>query len=118
MAAPSASVLVDEFVAEMKAAGLTRVWQTRAEVQPPGFYVALEEINYVLAADVLDVTARVYAVSGIADEDRAMRDLDELHRQYIDAGFVPEGTTSVVGLNIPGQVKPLPALRISVSLTQ
>lgn len=110
----SIAAAVDAYVEQLKAAGL-RAWLKRADVQPPGFYVALEEISYVLSGVDMAV-CRTYAVTSITDEARAMRELEDLHQKYLDAGFTPEGTTTVVGLNLPGQAGPLPALRITSSL--
>lgn len=114
---PAASVAdqVDAFVEAVKDAQL-RAWLSRSEIQPPGYYIALEEISYVLSGVDFGAVVRVYAVSSNSDEGRAMRELDELHRKFIDADFFPEGNSTVVGVNVPGQAKPLPALRMTLSL--
>lgn len=106
-----------DLVAEMKAAGLKRVWLSRGDVQPPGYLVALDQIAYVLAGGIFELTFVVYAVGTdtAEDEERALGKLDTLHADFIDAGFQPEGLTTVVGLNIPAAAKPVPTLRMTVT---
>lgn len=108
---------VDEFVTELKDAGLKRVWTSRKDVQPPGYLVVLNAIDYVLSAGVFDLTLVVFAIGPDVGEDetRALVKLDELHAEYIAAGFYPEGQTAVVGINIPAAAKPLPALKINAT---
>lgn len=101
---------------EMKTAGLKRVWLSRKDAQPPGYLIALDKVDYVLAGGVFELTLVVYAVSpDVDDDERALAKLDDLHADFIAAGFHPEGTTTVVGLNLPSAAKPAPALRMALT---
>lgn len=116
---PAASVLdaVNEFVEELKAAGF-RAKTSRKDVQPPGVYVALDQVDYVLSGTEFDLTVQVYLVSpDVENEGNALKQIDELHQKYLDAGFMPGGTSQVVGLNLPNAPKPFPALRVTANLT-
>lgn len=106
-----------DFAEELRTATGKRVWISRKDIQPPGFYVALDQIEYVLAGDIADLRFAVYAVSPDVgeDEERALKKLDELHAALLTAGYYPEGLTTVVGLNIPSTAKAVPALEMTIT---
>lgn len=116
---PAGSLLdaAKDLQAEMKAAGLKRTYLSRKDVQPPGYLIALNEIRYVLAGGIFDLSFVVYAVGSDTgeDEERALGKLDELHAAFILAGFQPESPTTVVALNLPTAAKPVPALRMNIT---
>lgn len=86
-----------------------------AEVNPPGAWVALDQLRLLTIGGQLQLTASVYL---IAPDTTLMRALELLAPQLrlLLTVIAPDGPMVTQGVVLPADPTPLPAIRVPVNL--
>jgi len=91
-----------------------RVTTKLTDISTPCVFVALEDIDHYNVGG--EATWRLYLVTANSDEERALEQLQQLLEVVLPA-VSPAAKTEYVGLRIPEQSQPLPALLIRINAT-
>lgn len=88
-----------------------------AELNPPGVWVQIGDTEHSLArASSVVQVFHLWLVASTSVTVEAVRQIDRLRRSIVGQGalFWPDNPASWLPLTLPGDVKPLPALRLTI----
>lgn len=89
--------------------------QNPAELNPPGVWLALDTVAPATVSGSLLLGCSVYLVAADTDPARANRKLGELFGVFLTVAR-PDGEARTLGVVMPGDPTPLPALQVPLNL--
>jgi len=96
--------------------GNIRATADPGHINPPAVWVQLGDTEHTLASGAVVQAFHLWLIASTSDTIEAVRQIDRLRRSIVGQGalFWPDNPASWLPLQLPGDVKPLPALRLTI----
>lgn len=87
------------------------------DLNPPAGWIALDEVRAANLAGGITLRTSLYLIAPDVDPERSLTQLVPIFQQLRAAGVKPDGPVTTIGVVLPGDPTPLPALRVPIDLT-